>query len=369
MRLSILNVAFPFAPVEPDPVGGAEKILAELDRALVAAGHRSMVIAAAGSRVHGELIPVALPPVNDATARRTVQYAVLARITEVIREESPDVVHLHGVDFAAYLPPPGPPVVVTLHLPPHLYPREALQPARPETYLVPVSAHQARALQGASLLEPIVNGVAIPPRAVHARRGFVLALGRICPEKCFHEALEAARRADCPMLLAGRVFGYAAHQQYFHEQIVPRLGPTRRWLGPIGGARKRRLLAAARAVLVPSRIEETSSLVAMEALAAGTPVIAYRAGALPDIVEHGVTGLLVEDVAEMAQAIRAARDIDPERCRSAACERFALSRMVAAYFAVYRRLAARAGAAELQRRVPKVAGASPSAPGAGLRPG
>ena len=113
-----------------------------------------------------------------------------------------------------------------------------------------------------------------------------------------------------------------------------------RWIGPVAGHRKLRLLAQARCVLVPSKVRETSSLVAMEAIAAGTPVIAYRVGALPDIVEDGRTGFVVDDVEAMAAAIGKVGRIDPDLCRARARERFSLERMTRAYLERYRELAA-----------------------------
>ena len=340
MALTVLRVAYPFAPVEWEPVGGAERILACLDRALVEAGHRSLVIAAEGSHVAGQLI--AIPGASeglDGQARARASATVRRTVERTLALEPVDLLHLHGLDCAEYLPPPGVAVLVTLHLPPELYPAELLEPRRPRTWLVPVSHTQARSLSGARVLPPIANGVEMPRAQVHARRGYVLAMGRICPEKGFHDALEAARRARRPLLLAGRVFAYREHEEYFRAEIVPRLDTLRRWIGPVAGARKRRLLAGARCVLIPSRIAETSSLVAMEALAAGTPVVAYPCGALPELVEEGVTGFIVDDVSAMAQAIEQASRIDPEQCRRAARERFALERMTAAYLALYARLA------------------------------
>lgn len=105
--------------------------------------------------------------------------------------------------------------------------------------------------------------------ARHARRNFALCLGRICPEKGFEHALDAARLADIPLLIGGEVFPYPAHRRYFECLIQPRLGPRARFLGPVGWARKRRLLNAARCLLAPSLAAETSSLVAMEAIACG----------------------------------------------------------------------------------------------------
>src|SRR5262249_25501474 len=133
-----------------------------------------------------------------------------------------------------------------------------------------------------------------------SRRNFVLSLGRICPEKGYHLALEAAIAARLPMILAGEIFRYEAHERYYAQEIAPRLNGVRKFIGPVGLARKRRLLSAARCLLVPSLVPETSSLVAMEALACGTPVIAFPSGALAEIVEHGRTGFLVKNETEMA---------------------------------------------------------------------
>lgn len=339
--LSILSVAYPFAPVRQDPVGGAEQILARLDRALVDAGHRSTVIAAGDSCVAGRLTPIPVVQGDiDTTQRAGAHAAVRAAMSGILAHEAIDLVHLHGVDFFEYLPPPGVPVLVTLHLPLDLYPEPALRHARQDTWLLPVSMSQARTASHLPLLPPIENGVDLPPHRRHARHGYALALGRICPEKNFADALEASRRADCPLLLAGRVYDYFEHRQYFACEIAPRLDRSRRWIGCIAGMRKRRLLAGARCVLIPSRIAETSSLVAMEALAAGVPVIAYPAGALPDIIEHGRTGFIAEDVPSMARAIHAAGRIQPEDCRRAARERFCAGRMIREYFSLYERLAA-----------------------------
>jgi glycosyltransferase involved in cell wall biosynthesis len=342
MTLTVLNVAFPFAPVGPDAVGGAEQVLSSLDHALVRAGHRSIVVACEGSTTAGALVPVPrIPgPITEA-ARRRAHRRHLAAIEGALRCWPIDLVHMHGLDFHEYLPPAGVPVLATLHLPPEWYPRAAFFPGRPRTFLNCVSAAQrARCPPEALLLHEIANGVPVEALdARHARRPFALALGRICPEKGFHHALDAARRAGVPLLVAGEVFGYGAHETYFRHEIVPRLDRWRRFIGPIGFARKRRLLSAARCLLVPSLAPETSSLVAMEALACGTPVVAFPAGALPEIIEHGRTGFIVRDEREMADAIDAASRLDAGDCRAAARARFSLEHMTRRYLALYSALA------------------------------
>ena len=345
MSLTVLSIGYSLAPVGPDAVGGAEQILSALDRALVAAGHRSIVVAPEGSQTAGALLATAPVPASiTEDARAFMHRRQRNAIGEALARWPVAVIHMHGLDFAEYLPPPGIPTLVTLHLPASFYPPHAISPKRPLTWFNCVSPTQQRSFPALpNMLDVIPNGVPLDPfSARHARRSFVLAMGRICAEKGFHLAIDAARIAGVPLLLAGQVFPYEAHQKYFAEQVEPRLGPGVRFLGSIGLSRKRRLLSAARCLLVPSLVAETGSLVAIEALACGTPVVSFPAGALPDIVEHGTTGFLVNDIREMAEAIHACDSIDRELCRAVARQRFSRDRMIDAYFALYRGLAATA---------------------------
>jgi glycosyltransferase involved in cell wall biosynthesis len=341
--LTVLSIGYSLAPVGPDAVGGAEQVLSALDHALVDAGHNSVVVGNLGSQVAGTLIPTGPVPAHiteDERARACERHQ--AAVAQALTGFRVDVVHSHALDFADHLPTADVPALVTLHLPCDFYPRGCVPAKRPRTWFNCVSGSQRRRFPPfAAMLPEVENGVAIDRlQARRARRNFALCLGRICPEKGFEHAIDAARLAGAPLLIGGEVFPYEAHRRYFETEIRPRLGPRARFLGPVGWARKRRLLNAAHCVLAPSLAAETSSLVAMEALACGAPVIAFPNGALADIVEPGVTGYLVQDAREMAEAIGAVDAIDRERCRIVARRRFSLDRMIAGYFGLYRRLAA-----------------------------
>ena len=342
MSLTVLQVAYPLAPVSRDAVGGAEQIVSVLDRAVVAAGHRSVVVACCGSAVDGILHCNECDPNQDLDddLRRRAQKAQGRAIAAALRRWPVDLIHMHGIDFDAYLPDSNIPLLVTLHLPLSWYAAEALSPRRRCIYFHCVSrSQQSGSPMGTMLLPPIENGVPVPQVGWQQRSGsFAMALGRLCPEKGFHLAVEACRRAQIDLIIAGRVFNYPEHQQYFRQELAPRLDARRRYIGPVNHWEKQRLLATARCLLVPSLAPETSSLAAMEALACGTPVIAFRAGALTEIVEHQSTGFLVNDVDGMAAAIKTVDGIDPEACRTAARRRFSAARMTAQYLDRYREL-------------------------------
>lgn len=343
MSLTVLNVAYPFAAVGTDAVGGAEQVLSQIDWALGRLGHRSIVVACQGSHTAGTLIETPLPPTTQSLTEETrhlVRNEHLLRIEQAVEQFRPDLVHMHGIDFHHYLPTAGVPVLVTLHLPPSWYPSEIFHLARRRTWLVCVSQSQRKECpQSPLLLTEIENGVDVSTFDTPSKkRNYAIALGRICPEKNFHTALDAASAAGIPLGIGGAVFPYEAHERYYREQIHPRLKSGHRFLGKLNLERKRRLLSSARCLLQPSLCAETSSLVAMEALACGTPVVAFPSGALKEIVEHGVTGFLVRDAQEMAEAIEAVDGIDPDRCRQAARVRFSLQHTIESYLYLYENL-------------------------------
>ena len=345
MSLTVVSIAYPLVPIGPDTVGGTEQVLSMLDDALERRGHRSIVIAPEGSKVAGMLVPTPARqghgPIDDATW--TEAYAIHRRALKLVLDAvSADVVHMHGVDFHSYLPDRDEvPVLATLHLPPHNYPADVSRPDRRLTFLTCVSEFSRRLYPKDAPITVIPNGVRLDVfRPAPVKEDFVLALGRICPEKGFHLALDAARQAGLSLLIGGAVSLWPEHHRYFEEEIVPRLDEKRRFLGPLPLAARVDLLSRARCVVMPSRVNESGPLVALEALASGTPVVARPVGALPEYVEHGRTGLLADDVGSLAEAMLASAALDPRECRRAAVERFSAERVAHSYIELYQRLAA-----------------------------
>ena len=341
LPLTVMSVAFPFAPVGPCGAGSAERILSELDAALVAEGQRSLVVACAGSLVAGELFSAPMPEraLISESDRRWHRWRFQAAIDRALSRYRVDLIHMHGVDFDQHVLPSGIPVLVTLHMPIGWYRPEAWVTFGDRAQFQCVSVAQRSTCAGLVNVPVIENGVPLPNvRLDREREDFALALGHISTEKNLHEALEAATRAGTRVLVGGHVFPYREDGEYFSEKVQPLLNREdveHRYLGPIDAVRRQRLLARAKCLLQSSRAPETTSLTAMDALAVGTPVIAYRSGALAEIVEDGVTGYLVDNVEEMAGAIQRVGKIRAEDCRAAAERRFSRDRMVRNYFDLY----------------------------------
>jgi glycosyltransferase involved in cell wall biosynthesis len=351
MPLTVLSVAYPLARVSPGTAGGAEQVLLTIDRELVRRGEHSLVVAAAGSRCSGLLVPVrVLSGELDANARRQAQRNFKEAVSRVLANHPVDVIHMHGLDFHEYLPDCDVPIMVTLHLPLAWYESNALRHSGSNVRLVAVSHTQAKSAPRDVMIDAVVpNGIELDDFYPRARKGnYALVLGRICPEKGIHLTLDAAERANVQVILAGAVFEYPEHREYFERLIRPRLTGSIRFAGTIGGDRKSQLLAGARCLLLASQAEETSSLGAMEAMASGTPVIAWRRGALGEIVVHGRTGWLVSTVEEMAQAIERTVQIDRCECRREAERRFSSRKMVDGYVSLYRSVIAGKMTPELQ---------------------
>jgi glycosyltransferase involved in cell wall biosynthesis len=207
-----------------------------------------------------------------------------------------------------------------------------------DTAIVAISHHQASTAQGVCVARVIHHGLDVEQVPVGAGEGgFVAFLGRMCPDKGAREAIEVAREAGIPLKLAAKM--REDHEfNYFKSQVEPLLGGDIEYVGEVDEAGKYRLLGAAVALLNPIQWPEPFGLVMIEAMACGTPVLAFRCGSVPEIVEEGDTGLIVGSVDEAVHAMPQLLMLDRNKVRSQFEQRFSSPQMAREYVAIYRKL-------------------------------
>lgn len=340
MKYNVLHIAYPLAPVNNNTAGGAEQVVYLIDKALTETNNNSYIIACSGSSPHGRLIEseTISEPFDDYKVEQ-LHRRLNKFIEEVLSINHFDIIHMHGIDFHSYIPDTDTPILVTLHLPVDWYNQDSLSSYKSNIFFNCVSRTQeGTAGNVKNLLPYIQNGIDLNLYSPGKNKeGFILSLGRICWEKGYNLSIMAAQMSGSDLILAGKVFPYYHHQKYFRESILPSINDRDiRFIDSPGINMKKELLAAAKCILIPSLVSETSSLVAMEALASGTPVIAFPSGALSEIVEHGKTGYIVNNVEEMAEAIKQVNSIDTKVCRSTAEARFDYRRMAGEYIDAYK---------------------------------
>lgn len=337
--------------VPPAGYGGTERVVAWLVEELVARGHDVTLFASGDSLTSARLVPIVPRALRPSGTSDHAAYH-LAMLGEVFaRAGEFDLVHAH-VDHLAFpfARLARVPVVHTLHGRLDA-PWLAWACARsPELHLVSISEAQRAPLPDVRFTT-IHHGF---PRGLfrfHPRGGdYVLFLGRISREKGPLAAIEAARAAGVPLKIAAKIDPHDG--DLFEREIAPRLDPPRvEYLGEVGDAEKEELLGNARALLLPIEWPEPFGLAFIEAMACGTPVITRPRGSVPEIVRHGVDGLVAESVEELARAIRDVGAIDRARCRASFEARFTVERMADDYEALYRAVLARRGrdVAEVKR--------------------
>ncbi len=342
--LRIAVVAPPWIPVPPPTYGGTETVVDLLCEALVARGHDVTLFAAPGSRSVAHVVELLDAPHPREIGLSLYESDHLARAWAAIdgaeRSARPfDIVHDHsGFVALAMADRLDAPILHTVHGAFDARTRSFYRRHAAKARLVAISRSQAAgAPEGVEIFDVIPNPVAVErwPLRIE-KQDYVLWIGRIDPAKGPHRAIRAARLAGRPLVLAGPV--QPGQEEYFAELVAPHLDGRRvRYVGEVGGAVKRDLFADAAALLMPIRWREPFGMVMVEALACGTPVIAFPEGAAAEIVIDGVNGMLVADEREMAAAIDRAGTIDPRRCRASAADRYDAPTVAAAYERAYRR--------------------------------
>ena len=340
MRIGI--VAPPWTPVPPPLYGGIELVVDELARGFSAAGHEVVLYTTGDStcpverrwvlpEAEGMRIGAAVPELRHALAA----HESLADC---------DLVHDHtlaGPLLAAERRDPRP-VVTTIHGPLDDDLSALYRSMGGRVAVVGISHAQHRAAPDVPVARVIHHGIDASLFQVGDGAGdgdgeYCLFLGRMAPDKGAHRAIEVARKAGRRILLAAKM-REAFEIRYFTEMVEPLLGADAVYLGEVPHQHKLDLLAGASALLFPIRWNEPFGLVMLEAMACGTPVLAFPEGAAPEVVEHARTGFLCDDEEDMVAALDRLHDIDRADCRAAVEGYFSTGRMVAEHLALFESL-------------------------------
>jgi len=338
--MRIAQVSPLFESVPPNGYGGTERVISYLTEELMRQGQEVTLFAAGDSRSAARLVSCVRSSIRNSVldqswlAYHLIQIDMVARMADEF-----DVIHFHTdalhFPLARTLAAPH---VSTLHGRldfPHLAP---LYRHFSDVPVVSISDSQRRPLPHANWRATVHHGLPSDLYAFQPDAGdYFLFVGRLSPEKRVDRAVEIARRCGRPLYVAAKL--NKEEESYFNERLKPLFRhPLVTYLGEVGETEKRELLQHAAALLFPIDWPEPFGLVMIEAFSCGTPVIAYRNGAVPEIVEDGVTGFVVSNQDEAVRAAQRIDTIDRHACRAAFESRFTAARMAANYLQVYRQL-------------------------------
>jgi glycosyltransferase involved in cell wall biosynthesis len=323
--------------VPPKLYGGTERVVAFLTNELVKQGHDVTLFASGDSETAATLVPVCARAQRLDGGRMDSLAEHILMIEKVFqRAREFDVVHFHIAQMhfplARRLPTAH---VTTLHGRLDMPELISLYREFSDVPLVSISDAQRMPLPEAGWIGTVYHGLPEDLLQFEPSTGSYLAfLGRISPEKRVDRAIDIAKRSGWPLRLAAKVD--AADSDYFERDIRPLLDdPLVEFVGEIGEDDKSEFLGHARALLFPIDWPEPFGLVQIEALACGTPVIAFRGGSVPEIVEEGVTGFIVDTIDDAVRAVERLGEIDRRTCRNVFERRFSVSRMARDYVRMY----------------------------------
>ncbi|MEF3076700.1 glycosyltransferase family 4 protein [Methylobacter sp. Wu1] len=338
--MKIAQVAPLHESVPPKTYGGTERVVHYLTEALVQQGHEVTLFASADSRTSAKLhaiVPEALrlaPEKRDPVAWHMLQLAQVSSVAE-----SFDFIHFHTDYFHFPLwRKMRTPQVTTLHGRLDLPDLKSLFNEFLDMPVISIANHQRDPLPMACWTDTVYNGIPIDLYDFQSDAGEYLAfLGRMSPEKGAEAAIEIALNAGMPLKMAAKIDDL--DREYFETRIRPHLDhPLIEFIGEVDERGKNELLGGAKALIFPIAWPEPFGLVMIEAMACGTPVIAYRRGSVPEVMINGVTGYVVASKEEAVSAIDRIDQIDRGVCRSYFEERFSAERMAKNYVNAYQKL-------------------------------
>ncbi len=336
-RMRIAQIAPVAERVPPKQYGGTERIVHELTEELVKRGHQVTLFASGDSITSAKLIS---PVKKNVRELKVVDvygsnfYAMLNIGTAYAMQDEFDIIHDHNAHLSvATANLSRTPVVMTMHGPFTMHNRPLFEKLN-NPHIVAISHAQTVPAPDLNYAGVVHHGLSMEHYPFSAKDdGYLLYVGRISEEKGVHYAVETAEYLDLPLIIAAKVD--RVDMPYFKEKIEPKLNEKIRWIGEVGQKERNRLMAGALCFLHPVMWREPFGLTLIEAMACGTPVIAFRRGSIPEIVIDSKTGFVVEDLEEMIEAVRRVRTISREECRSHVLKNFNVEKMTDAYEQIY----------------------------------
>jgi glycosyltransferase involved in cell wall biosynthesis len=338
--MRIAQVSPLYESVPPRLYGGTERIVSFLTEELVRQGHDVTLFASGDSITRAELVacsPASLRLDPNCVDSLAMHFVMIERVFKNAHKF--DIIHFH-IDYlhfplSARL---GEPHLTTLHGRLDIPELGPLYIEYPDAPVVSISNSQRKPLPHANWQGTVYHGLPDDLFTFSEERGKYLAfLGRCSPEKRADRAIEIARRAGMKLKIAAKVD--KVDQDYFNSIIKPMLSDPRvEFIGEIGESEKQELLSNAYGLLFPIDWPEPFGLVMIEAMACGTPVIAFRGGSVTEVMEEAVTGFIVDSVEEAAQAVEKLATLDRRRCREVFDSRFTARRMASDYLDIYQRI-------------------------------
>jgi len=340
--MKIAQVAPLFESVPPAGYGGTERVVSYLTEALVELGHEVTLYASGDSRTGARLVPVVERSLRTDPRQPDWMMWHTVMLDRVVTDAPDfDVMHFH-VDFLHYplVRRCATPCLTTLHGRLDLPDLAPLHRHFREQGLVSISNNQRAPLAGARWLATVPHGLPESLYRFHPRADDYFAfVGRISPEKRVDRAIAIAQAVGVPLRIAAKVD--RADRAYFEREIEPLLDhPLIHFEGELEQGAKDDFIGSARALLFPIDWPEPFGLVMIEAMACGTPVVAWRCGSVPEVVEHGVSGFIVDDLDQAIAAAYRIGELERGACRRAFEQRFTARRMAEQYVEVYSALSA-----------------------------
>jgi glycosyltransferase involved in cell wall biosynthesis len=331
-------VAPPWYELPPTGYGGIESMCADLTDGLIARGVDVTLIGVGTNGTKAPFVRTFPQPQHPRLGDTMPDALHAAALPSILSRLEIDLVHDHS--FLGPLVAVGRPIptLVTAHGPVHGELGRYYHALGSAIDLAAISRAQRASAPGLNWAGVVHNAVRVAEFPYSTSKSdFALFLGRMSPEKGLVAAITAATRAGVDLVVAAKA-SEPAERQYFEAEVQPRLGPHIHWIGEADRAAKRRLLSNARCLLFPISWDEPFGMVMIEALACGTPVVALRRGSVPEVLRHGVTGLVCDSEQELPEALLGVAELDPATCRADALDRFDVDRMACEYLEVYQKL-------------------------------